>query len=62
MDTGNNFNPFTAPYPWDELIEDLKKQNESLWGLIRRLEKSNQELGEENHRLKGNGEGWNRNV
>ena len=31
---------------------DDKKTIENLRGLIRRLEKSNQELGEENHRLK----------
>lgn len=28
-------------------------------GFVRRLEKANQALGEENHRLKGEGTGWN---
>ena len=47
-----------------ELIETVKANVEiieSLSGHIRRLEKSNQELGEQLHRL-GPGEGWNKNV
>ena len=46
------------------LQKELDKKNqeiESLLGIIRRLEKSNQELGEQLHRL-GPGEGWNKNV
>jgi hypothetical protein len=35
---------------------------ENMQGLIRRLEKSNQQLGEENHRLGGTGVGWNKNI
>lgn len=41
-------------------IKELEQENANLRGHIRRLEKSNQELGEENHRLKGKGEGWNK--
>jgi hypothetical protein len=42
--------------------KQLIKENENLQGLVRRLEKSNQQLGEENHRLGGEGTGWNKNV
>jgi FtsZ-binding cell division protein ZapB len=47
------------------LIEEIAKlriENENLRGHVRRLERSNQQLGEENHRLKGGGVGWNKNV
>lgn len=42
-----------------ERTEELEKELASAWGFVRRLEKSNQELGEENQRLKGIGSGWN---
>lgn len=40
---------------------DLKEENASLLGHVRRLEKSNQELGEELHRCKNpdGPKGWN---
>lgn len=43
-------------------IAELMAERDSLLGHVRRLEKSNQELGEENHRLKGTGIGWNANT
>lgn len=42
-------------------VEKLKKEISSLVGHVRRLEKSNQKLGDELHRLT-EGEGWNKNV
>jgi hypothetical protein len=45
-----------------DTIRQLTEFNENLQGLIRRLEKSNQKLGEENHRLGGKGVGWNKNI
>jgi hypothetical protein len=46
--------------PEEILILRLQEEIESLRGHIRWLERSNQELGEENHRLKGDGIGWNK--
>ena len=43
-----------------EANKAMAKEILSLRGHIRRLEKSNQELGEENNRLQGTKEGWNR--
>ena len=43
-------------------IHELETINSNLRGHIRRLEKSNEDLGLENHKLKGRGQGWNQNV
>lgn len=64
-----NWNPNTRDVDLEWLaaidrdrIEELKRENEFLRELVRRLEKSNEKLGLENHRLKGEGKGWNKNV
>ena len=41
-------------------MANLIKENSSLRGHVRRLEKSNQELALENFRLKGGSIGWNK--
>ena len=54
------FNPLDFPEPYNTYYKYVVQENERLRGLIRRLEKSNQELGEELHRCKNPGEakGW----
>lgn len=46
----------------DGTLNNLQKEVENLRGHIRRLEKANEQLGLENHKLKGRGQGWNQNV
>ncbi len=58
--------PETLKLMSNEMLEEIimEKQDtiESLLGHIRRLERSNQELGEELHRLRADGIGWNKNA